>query len=299
MQTFNRIKELKKSRNSVILAHYYQPPEIQDIADLVGDSFELSKRARDTEADVILFCGVYFMGESAKILSPGKTVLMPALGAGCPMADMVTPAHIHQLKKEHPDAVVMTYINSSADVKAASDICCTSSNAVRLAKALPNDEIIFVPDRNLGAYIAKAVPEKKFILFSGYCPVHNDITVDDVALARSKYPGLPLLVHPECPVPVSDAADFVGSTSQILEHAHASEQKEFVIGTESGILHMLKKQNPDKTFHMLTQDFICPDMKKATLDDVLTALEHMRYRVELNNETIEKALSSLNRMLST
>jgi quinolinate synthase len=156
-----------------------------------------------------------------------------------------------------------------------------------------------VPDRNLGAYIEKAVPEKKFILFSGYCPVHNNISVDDVALARSKCPGLPLLVHPECPVAVSDAADFVGSTSQILEYAHTSKHKELVIGTESGILHMLKKQNPDKKFHMLTNDFICPDMKKATLDDVLNALEHMRYRVELDNETIEKALSSLNRMLNT
>ncbi|MGI5908139.1 MAG: quinolinate synthase NadA [Christensenellales bacterium] len=299
MQTAERIKQLKKLRNAVILAHYYQPPEIQDAADLVGDSFELSRRARDTDADVIVFCGVFFMGESAKILSPHKTVLMPVLEAGCPMADMVTAGDIAELRRGHPDAVVMTYINSSAEVKAASDICCTSSNAVRIAKALPGDEIIFVPDRNLGAYIAKAVPEKRFFLFSGYCPVHNNVTPGDVARARSEHPGVPLLVHPECPVPVSDAADFVGSTSQIIDYARKSAGKEFVIGTENGILHMLKKQNPDKTFHMLALDFVCEDMKKARLEDVADSLEHMRHRVELDEKTIEGALGSLDRMLNT
>ena len=299
MQLVEKIQRLKKQRNAVILAHFYQPPEIQDMADLVGDSFELSKRARDTDADVIVFCGVLFMGESAKILSPEKTVLLPVLGAGCPMADMVTAEDVEKLRSEHPGAVVMTYINSSARVKAASDICCTSSNAVRLAKALPADEIIFVPDRNLGAYAAKAVPEKRFILFSGYCPVHNDITVGDIARARSDHPGVTLLVHPECPIPVSDAADFVGSTSQILDYARTSTEKEFVIGTESGILHMLKKQNPDKAFHMLAPDFICADMKKATLADVADSLEHMRYQVELDEATIQGALGSLGRMLGT
>ena len=299
MQTVERIKKLKAQRNAVILAHFYQPPEIQDVADFVGDSFELSKHARDTDADVIVFCGVFFMGESAKILSPDKTVLMPVPDAGCPMADMVTPKDVEKLRSEHPGAIVMTYINSSAAVKAASDICCTSSNAVRLAKALPDDEIIFVPDRNLGAYVAKSVPEKRFVLFNGFCCVHDNLTTDDVAHARAEHPGVPLLVHPECRTPVSDAADFVGSTSQILDYARTSPETEFIIGTENGIMHMLKKQNPGKTFHMLTPNIICAQMKKSKLTDVADALEHMRYQVELDASTIQGALRSLDRMLNT
>lgn len=293
-----RINKLKKERDAIILAHYYQRPEIQDLADVVGDSFDLSRKARDTSAKVILFCGVHFMGESAKILSPEKTVLLPVMNAGCPMADMVTAEKVNELRKKHPDAAVMTYINSSAEVKAASDICCTSSNAVRIAKALPNDEIIFVPDQNLGGYVAKMVPEKKFIIYNGFCPVHHAVSEKNVQAARKEYPNVKMLVHPECPAVVADLADFVGSTSQILDYARESDENEFIIGTEHGILHMLTKQNPTKSFHMLKEDFSCKDMKLATINDVLSALETMENTVELSQDTIDRALSSLDKMLS-
>ncbi len=292
-----RIAALKRERNAVILAHYYQQPEIQDLADVVGDSFDLSRRARDVEADVIVFCGVYFMAESAKILNPTRTVLLPVLTAGCPMADMVTPEHIAELRQQYPEAAFVCYVNSSAAVKAACDITCTSSNAVRIVQSLQERQVVFVPDRNLGHFVARQVPEKELILFQGFCPTHERVTADDVAAARAAKPGAPVLVHPECAPSVVDAADFAGSTAQILEYATRSEAKEFIIGTEQGILHKLQGLNPGKQFHLLSPRLFCVNMKKTRLEDVEYALEHGVHAIELDEEVAAGARRSLTRML--
>lgn len=297
MDIIGRIDRLKKEKNAVILAHYYQNSEIYKIADFIGDSLELSKKAKASDAEIIVFCGVFFMAESAKILSPEKTVLIPQKSAGCPMADMIDAAAVRKLRKEHPDAAVVTYVNSSAAVKAESDICCTSSNAVRVVKGLKEKEIIFIPDKNLGAYVASQVPEKTFHFFDGYCPVHNQITTENVKKARAAYPNTELLVHPECPIDVIKQADFVGSTSAIIDYATKSDKTEFIIGTEEGILTMLKEKNPDKTFHILAGNFLCNDMKKTTLADVLYVLENMENEVKLDKDTIKKASSSLEKMI--
>ena len=243
--------DLKKERNAVILAHLYQWPEVQELADFVGDSLDLSRKAQETKADVIVFCGVWFMAQTAKILNPEKTVLLPRPDAGCPMADMVTPEDVWELKKKHPQAAVVCYVNSSAEVKAASDICCTSSNAVSVVSSLREEEIIFVPDRNLGHYVSQFLPDKRFILFNGFCPTHDRITPEDVEKARSARPGASVLVHPECRPEVVQKADFAGSTAQIIEYAAASDKKEFIIGTESGVLHRLKQLCPNKNFFFL------------------------------------------------
>ncbi len=297
-ELITKIKEYKKKRNAVILAHFYELPEIQDIADIVGDSLELSQRACDVKADVIVTCGVRFMAETAKILNPQKTVLLPVMEAGCPMADMVTPDDIRSLRREHPDAAVVTYVNSSAEVKAECDICCTSSNAVKVVESLSEKEIIFVPDQNLGNYVSRFISNKKFIFHNGYCPVHHCVTVEDVLRARAAHPEVPVLVHPECPPSVVDHADFAGSTAGIIQYAKNSASTDFIIGTEEGILHSLKKQNPDKHFHMLRDRFICANMKKITLESVLHSLERMEHRIELSDEIIQKASTSLARMLA-
>ena len=291
-----KIKKLKKEKNAVILAHFYQPDEIQAIADFVGDSLDLSRKAADCDADIIIFCGVHFMAGSAKILSPGKTVMIPEMNAGCPMADMVTADDIKRLRAEHPDAAVVAYVNSSVEVKAECDICCTSSNAVKIVNSLPNDEIIFVPDKNLGSYVAQFT-DKKVILFSGYCPVHNRITVSDVEKARAAHPGVEILVHPECPKEVVAAADFAGSTKQIIDYASSSDKQEFIIGTEHGVLYPLEKQNPDKKFYMLAENFTCANMKKTELSDVLECLETGKNEIEIDEEIRQKAEKSLIRML--
>lgn len=292
------IIKLKEKRNAVILAHLYERPEIQNIADFVGDSFELSRKARATQADVIVFCGVRFMGETAKILNPQKTVLLPAQDALCPMADMVTAADIEELKKKHPKAAVVCYVNSSAQVKAASDICCTSSNAINVVKSLEEKEIIFVPDKNLGHYVSKFVPEKKFVLFSGYCPIHNNVTSSDVDNIRLKYPSAPILAHPECTPQVLDNADLIGSTAQIIDYAVKSTDKTLIIGTENGVLHSLKKLCKDKDFVMLNPSLICKDMKKVTYESLYTSLDKLQYKVEIDQQLIDKAYGSLDRMLS-
>jgi quinolinate synthase len=263
----------------------------------VGDSLDLSRKARDADAGVIVFCGVYFMAESAKILSPRKTVLLPDMSAGCPMADMVSKEDVLRLRAEHPGAAVVAYVNSSAAVKAVSDICCTSTNAVRVVQTLPQKEIIFVPDKNLGHYVSRFLPEKNFIFHSGYCPVHDRIAADSVSKMRAAHPGAPVLVHPECPPEVVDRADFVGSTAQIIRYAEQSAAREFIIGTEQGVLYRMQRQNPDKLFHLLSDRLICPNMKKCRLEDVLHSLKTMEYSVALDDETIEKASSSLMRML--
>ena len=292
------IKRLKQERNAVILAHYYQTGDVQDAADFVGDSFALSRQARDTDADCIVFCGVRFMAESAKILSPHKTVLLPVADAGCTMADMVTPADIRRLRAEHPGAVVVCYVNSSCEVKAESDVCVTSSNAVAIVRALPETRIIFVPDQNLGRYVARQVPEKEVILHSGYCPVHHLLTAEDVEKARATLPGAPLLAHPECTEAVLAKADYIGSTAQILRYAQKSADKAFLIATEEGVLHELRRDNPGKTFRTLTQKLQCADMKKTTLADLRDALRQNQYEITLEEDLMNRARRCLDRMLS-
>lgn len=297
-QEIQHILDLKRERNAVILAHLYQRPEVQDIADFVGDSLELSIKARDTQAAVIVFCGVWFMAETAKILNPEKTVLIPAPDAGCPMADMVTPEDVERLRKKHPGAAVVCYVNSSAEIKAASDISCTSANAIQVVKSLQEDTIIFVPDRNLGHYVSRFLPAKRFILFDGFCPTHHRINPADVEKIRAFRPEAPVLVHPECLPGVVEQADFTGSTAQIIAYAAHSDAQEFIIGTESGVLYRLRQLYPDKRFFTLSAALVCPNMKKTTLSGVEAALEHLKYEIMVDEQVIKKAAASLNRMLA-
>jgi quinolinate synthase len=291
------ILALKQERNAVIVAHNYQIDDVQAVADVIGDSFALSKYCASVPQDVIVFCGVHFMAESAKILSPQKTVLLPEINAGCPMADMVTAEDVRALKRNHPHAVVVCYINTSAAVKAESDICCTSSNAVKVIQSLAEEEIIFVPDKNLGNYIAKKVPGKRMIIWDGYCVTHHRVTLEDVQKAKKAHPDAVLLVHPECRPEVVELADFVGSTRQIIDFAAASKEKKFIIGTEMGVLFSLKRNNPEKTFYLASQGLICPNMKKTRLESVYNALKQMRYTIELEEEIMIKARTTLERML--
>lgn len=294
----NRIMELKKEKDAVILAHNYQNEEIQDIADYVGDSLELSRKATQVDCSVIVFCGVHFMAESAKILNPEKKVLLPVLDAGCPMADMVTAEALREEKEKYPDAVVVCYVNSSAAVKAESHICCTSSNAVKVVKTLPQRRILFVPDRNLANYVAKHVPEKEIIPWAGFCPTHERVNIDDVKAVRGAHPDAELLIHPECPPQVVEMADFVGSTSAILKRARESSSKKFIIGTEMGLMHRMKQENPGKEFILLSDVLICSNMKKIKLEDVLRALERDEHSIEVDEDIRKKATLSLDRMLS-
>ncbi|MBA4390233.1 MAG: quinolinate synthase [Syntrophus sp. (in: bacteria)] len=293
-----QILALKKERNAVIVAHNYQIDDVQEIADVVGDSFALSKYCAESPHDVIVFCGVHFMAESAKILSPQKTVLLPEINAGCPMADMVTAEDVREMKRTYPGAVVVCYINTSAEVKAECDICCTSSNAVKVIESLTEEQIIFVPDKNLGDYIAKKVPQKKIILWEGYCITHHRVTVEDVKMVREAHPDAMILIHPECRPEVVVLADFVGSTKQIIDFAAASKENKFIIGTEMGVLVRLKKDNPHKTFYLLSQGLICPNMKKTKLESVYHALRDMKYTIELAEEIRLKAQGCLERMLA-
>jgi quinolinate synthase len=292
-----KIIEIKNKKNAVIVAHNYQVGEVQDIADMVGDSFALSKYCTGIDADVIVFCGVHFMAESAKILSPDKTVLLPEIDAGCPMANMITAEELREKKKQHPEAAVVCYVNTSAEVKAESDVCCTSSNAVNIIRAIEEEEIIFVPDKNLGGYISKMVPEKKIIQWDGFCVTHHRVRANDVEKARSLHPDAILLAHPECRPEVTKLADFVGSTKQILDYAKNSQEKKFIIGTEMGILHSLEKDNPDKTFYLLAPSFICPNMKKTSLMSVYNALAQNRYNIEVEENIRVRAKKALSRML--
>jgi len=291
------ILALKQERNAVIVAHNYQIDDVQALADVIGDSFALSKYCASVPQDVIVFCGVHFMAESAKILSPQKTVLLPEINAGCPMADMVTAEDLRALKRDHPHAAVVCYINTSAEVKAECDICCTSSNAVKVIQSLTQEEIIFVPDKNLGNYIAKKVPEKRMIIWDGYCVTHHRVTLEEVQKAKEAHPDAVLLVHPECRPEVVELADFVGSTRQIIDFAAASKEKKFIIGTEMGVLFSLKRNNPEKTFYLLSPGLICPNMKKTRLESVYNALKQMRYTIELEEEIMIKARTTLERML--
>ena len=293
----DNIEVLKKQRNAVIVAHSYQNDDVQEIADIVGDSFALSRFCASSSYDVIVFCGVHFMAESAKLLSPDKTVLLPEKDAGCPMADMVTAEALREAKKQYPNAAVVCYINSTAEVKAECDICCTSSNALQVIRSLEQKDILFVPDCNLGSYVAKQVPEKNIILWKGFCTTHHRIRRDDVIKVRELHPDAILLVHPECRPEVVELADYVGSTKQIIDYASSSDKSKFIIGTEMGVLYKLKKDSPEKKFYLLSTGLVCPNMKKTSLQSVYEALRDMKTNIVLDETISERARVPLDRML--
>ncbi len=296
MDEFIRIKQLKNERNAIILAHNYQRADVQDIADFVGDSFGLSQKAVASGADVIVFCGVDFMAESAAVLNPEKTVLMPELSAQCPMAAMITPEALRLEKEKNPGAAVVCYVNTSAAVKAESDICCTSANAIKVVNSLKESEIIFVPDRNLALYVA-AHTEKKIIPWNGYCPTHHLILPGDILLEKEEHPEAEILVHPECRPEVVALADKVLSTSGMLKYAAQSSSKEFIIGTEIGLLHRLSKENPDKRFIPATRYAVCSNMKMNTLSSIIRALEKNEHVITVPENIRVKAKLALDRML--
>ncbi len=291
-----QIRKLKKERNAVILSHNYQRAEVQDIADFVGDSLELSQKAAVADAAVIVFCGVHFMAETASILNPDKAVLLPDAGAGCPMANMITAAQLRQKKAEHPNATVVTYINSSAAVKAESDYCCTSANGVRVVNSIKNDEIIFVPDQYLGSFIASKTA-KNMLLWPGYCPTHVKILPEDILQRKKEYPGAKVVVHPECRPDVIALADEALSTSGMIRYAARPEVKELIVGTEVEILHRLNKENPGKKFIAVSPKAVCPNMKKITLEKILDTLETMKPEIKVPEEIRVKAVAAVNRML--
>ena len=291
------ILALKKESNAVILAHNYQIPEVLDVADLGGDSLELSRAAARLDAEVIVFCGVDFMAETAAILSPQKKVVLPEKGAWCPMAHMITPDQLKELKALYPEAAVVCYVNSTAEVKAESDICCTSANGVQVAGSLEQKQVIFVPDRNLAAYVARHT-EKQIIPWNGYCYVHDHFTPEEVHAARARHPQAEVLVHPECRPEVIDLADYVYSTAGMGRHAHASKAHEFIIGTEVGMLYRLKKENPDKEFYPLSEKAVCQNMKKTNLVKVLRALQTLEPGVTVPEEIAARARKAIERMLA-
>lgn len=292
-----RIEELKLKRNAVILSHYYSRPEVQDIADFVGDSLALSQEAVRQDADVIVFCGVHFMGESAAILSPNKTVLLPEIDATCPMADMVNVEGLKKLKEKYPDAPVVSYVNSSAAIKAESYICCTSANAVEVVNSLDADEVIFVPDKNLAAYVA-ARADKKIIPWEGYCPSHHQILREDVLKIREKHPQAEFIAHPECRPEVLELADHIASTRGMILYAKRSPSQEFIIGTECGLIHGLLKAAPEKKYYCISEFACCPSMKMVNLEKVLTSLEKMQSRVTVPEDVRLRAKEALDRMLA-
>ena len=296
-EIIERILQLKKEKNAMILAHYYQNDEIQEVADFIGDSLDLSKKAANNDADVIVFCGVRFMAETAKTLSPAKTVLLPAEDAGCQMADMISPKDVLAMKEEHPKAAVVCYVNTTTEIKAVSDYCVTSTNAVRVVQNVPETEIIFIPDKNLGAYVAEKVPEKTFYFFEGFCPTHHFIQPSEILAIKGKEPDGEVLAHPECPPEVLALADFVGSTGQILQRAKASPNKKIIVCTEKGILYKLKKENPEKEFILASSGLLCPNMKKIDLTVLLNALTHMQHAVYVDEKMRKKAIVALDRML--
>ena len=291
-----RILSLKKDRAAVILAHNYQLGEVQDIADFVGDSLELSQIAARTDAGVIVFCGVHFMAETASIICPDKTVLLPDIHAGCPMANMITAERLREKKVEHPNATVVCYVNSSADVKAESDICCTSANAVKVVQSVPSDEVLFVPDQYLGHY-ASLKTDKKMILWPGFCPTHARIRPEDITRLKQDYPDATVVVHPECKPEVIALADEALSTGGIIKLAQKEEIKELIVGTEIGIIHRLKKENPGKKFIHISEQAVCPNMKLITLEKIVWALEEMSPEVKVPEDIRLKAKAAVDKML--
>lgn len=297
-ETVGQIRLLLREKNAVLLAHNYMRDEVQAIADITGDSLALSIEAAKTDADVIVFCGVHFMAESAAILSPGKTVLLPRPDAGCPMADMVTAGELEALKAHHPGVPVVTYVNSSAEVKAHSDICCTSANAVKVVRSLSEDELIFVPDRNLGRFVAQNIPEKKFIFWEGYCPTHERMTVEAVLRQKAEHPDALFICHPESNPAVTALADHACSTSGMYDYCRTSSAKKFIIGTEAGILYKLRLENPDKEFILASPALVCPNMKLTSLEDILYSLQTMTPVITVPEDIRLKAKQALDRMLA-
>lgn len=291
------IQKLKKAKQAVVMAHYYVPDEVQEIADYIGDSFYLSKMATQVEAKVVVFAGVSFMGESAKILNPEKTVLLPDAAADCPMAHMASREKIEKMREEYPDLAVVCYINSTAKLKTYADVCVTSANAVKIVKALPNHNIYFIPDQNLGSYVAAQVPEKNVMVNDGYCPIHKGILAKQVREAKAAHPNAKFLVHPECTKDVLELADMIGSTSKIISYATESQEGEFIIGTEKGVFYELQKRNPDKVFYPVGGGQFCLDMKKVTLEKVRDSLKYGRHAVMIDESLREKARTPLEKML--
>lgn len=291
------ILKLKKEKNAVILSHHYQSMAIKEISDYIGDSLEMSKIAANLDCDIIVLCGVHFMAESAKILAPDKKVFLPNAEAGCPMADMVTKERLDMLKEKHPEAVVVTYVNSSAEVKAISDICCTSSNAVKIVKSLESDEIIFVPDQNLGHYVASQCPEKTIHLWKGFCPTHHRVTGEEALKVKAEHPDAVLFAHPECRPEVLAHADFIGSTAQIIEACKLSDAAHIIIGTEKGVVDTLEKMLPEKRFTLMDPYMVCRNMKKTTLEDVYEVLAHEKGEIHLDTSTADFAKRSIVKMM--
>lgn len=293
----DNILKLKSAKDAIILAHNYQIEEIQDIADFVGDSLQLSIEASKVKNKIIVFCGVHFMAENAKIISPSKKVLLPDRDSGCPMADMISESQLANLKKEHPDAVVVCYVNTSAAVKALSDICCTSSNAIKVVNSIPkNKKIIFIPDKYLGSYI-QSQTKREMVLWNGYCPTHVMINVKSIIALKREHLDALIIVHPECTPDVIEIADKVASTGGMLSFARQSVKKEFIIGTEIGIIYRLKKENPDKVFYPASKQAICPNMKLTNLEKLLWALEEEKFEIILPEDIISRARTSIDRML--
>lgn len=292
-----QILKMKKEKNAVILTHYYAPTEAQEVADYVGDSFYLAKIAKKISADIIVFCGVSFMGESAKILNPDKKVLMPDLTADCPMAHMVAPGLIQQMREKYADLAVVCYINSTADLKCQSDVCVTSSNAIQIVRDLPNQNIFFIPDRNLGRYVAEQVPEKNIIINNGYCPIHAAITKKQLLALKDKHPNAPILIHPECEPELVAMADYVGSTAEMIHYVGTCEQSEWIICTEDGVEYQLIKDHPGKKFYFPSPRPCCGDMKLNTLANILSALKYEKNEVHVNDEARLGAQKPLDRML--
>jgi len=294
-----RIDTLRRRRGAVILAHNYQIPEVQDVADIVGDSLAMAREAAKTQADVIVLCGVHFMAETAKLINPDRPVLMPDPNAGCPMADMISTRELREAKDRHPDATVVTYVNSSAAIKAMSDICCTSANAVRVVESIPAEvPILFVPDQSLGEHVAEQTGRDNIILYPGFCPTHHRILAEHVEARRAEHPDADVCVHPECTRDVRHLADVIGSTSQIIRHVAASDKQTFIIATELGVCHTLRRQNPDKTIVEITRLADCPNMKLNRLEKILWSLEDMQYEVTVPEETAGPARAAIERMLA-
>ena len=292
-----RILKLKTDRKAIILAHNYQPAAIQDIADMTGDSLELSRKAASTDAEVIVFCGVHFMAETAAILNPGKVVLLPRSDAGCPMADMITPEDMLSIKKENPGVPIVTYVNSTAAVKAESTVCCTSANSVKIVESFAGAETVYMtPDQNLAKYTARHTG-KRVLYWHGYCPIHDNLSAEEIQQRRKEHPDAMLLAHPECRPEVIDLADATTSTSGMLRHVRESSRESFIIATELGILYPMQKQNPGKRFYPASRSMVCPNMKKTTLKDVVRSLETLEPRVTVREDTRLRALGSVERML--
>ena len=296
-ELINKINKLKREKNAVILAHCYQNIEIDEVADFVGDSLYLSQMAAKTDADIIVFAGVYFMAQTAKILSPDKKVLLPRLESGCLMADMINLEQLREFKSQHPNVPTVCYVNSTAEVKSECDICCTSSNAVKIVKSLNSPKVLFLPDTYLGKWVESNLKGVEVITYSGYCPTHLRIKAEDIENARKEFPNAKVLTHPECHKSVTDISDFVGSTKEIMHYAKNSDDKKFVIATEKGVCDRLKRDLPNKEFKMVKDNIICPNMKWHTLDDIYNALYYEQYEINADKDLSDKALHCINRML--